>query len=158
MMFLGITGTSAFREEKQITVKRGDSFPMGGYTLRYDGVTAHETKHIAYLTADIAVFQNGRQIDTLRPEKRFYKKPEQPTTEVAIRSRPGADLYLVLGSYDEASKMATIQAYINPLVSWLWLGGVVLIIGTIVTIVPSRAPARAPAYAPSRERQAVTVD
>jgi len=158
MMFLGITGTSAFREEKQITVKPGDSFPMGGYTLRYDGVTAHETKHIAYLTADIAVFQNGRQIDTLRPEKRFYKKPEQPTTEVAIRSRPGADLYLVLGSYDEASKMATIQAYINPLVSWLWLGGVVLIIGTIVTIVPSRAPARAPAYAPSRERQAVTVD
>jgi cytochrome c-type biogenesis protein CcmF len=134
MMFLGITGTSAFKEEKQITLKPGESFTMGGDTLRYDGVTAHETKHIAYWTANIAVFQDGRQVGTLRPEKRFYKKPEQPTTEVAIRSRPGADLYLVLGSYDEASKTATIQAYINPLVSWLWCGGVVLALGTVVTI------------------------
>ena len=158
MMFLGITGTSAFKEEKQITLKPGESFTMGGNTLRYDGVTAHETKHIAYWTANIAVFQDGRQVGTLQPEKRFYKKPEQPTTEVAIRSRPGADLYLVLGSYDEASKMATIQAYINPLVSWLWLGGVVLALGTVVTIVPNRAPARAPAYAPSRGRGAVAAD
>jgi len=158
MMFLGITGTSAFKEEKQITLKPGESFTMGGDTLRYDGVTAHETTHIAYLTASIAVFRNGLQIDTLRPEKRFYKKPQQPTTEVAIRSRPSADLYLVLGSYDEASKMATIQAYINPLVSWLWWGGVVLVIGTAVTIVPSRAPARAPAYAPSRGGQTVAAD
>jgi cytochrome c-type biogenesis protein CcmF len=158
MMFLGITGTSAFREEKQITVKAGDSFPMGGYTLRYNGVTPHETQHIAYLTADIGVFENGHQIDTLRPEKRFYKKPEQPTTEVAIRSTVGADLYVVLGSYDEASRMATIQAYVNPLVSWLWWGGVVLVIGTIVTIVPSRAPAGAPAYAPSRAGRAAATD
>jgi cytochrome c-type biogenesis protein CcmF len=158
MMFLAITGTSAFKEEKQITVKAGDSFSMGGYTLRYNGVTPHETRHIAYLTADIGVFENGRQIDTLRPEKRFYKKPEQPTTEVAIRSTVGADLYVVLGSYDDASRMATIQAYVNPLVSWLWWGGIVLVMGTIVTIVPSRAPARAPAYAPSRGRQTAAAD
>jgi cytochrome c-type biogenesis protein CcmF len=158
MMFLGITGTSAFREEKQITLKPGESFTMGGDTLRYDGVTAHETKHIAYWTANIAVFQDGHQVGTLQPEKRFYKKPEQPTTEVAIRSRPGADLYLVLGSYDEDSKMATIQAYINPLVSWLWWGGVVLALGTAVTIIPNRAAAGAPAYAPSPGRQTVAAD
>src|ERR1035437_6790280 len=71
MMFLAITGTSAFKEEKQITVKPGDSFEMGGYTLRYDGVTSSETPHVAYLTANIAVLEAGRQIDTLRPEKRF---------------------------------------------------------------------------------------
>ena len=158
MAFLAITGTSAFKQEKQITVKPGDTFPMGRYTLRYDGINAHETPHIAYLTAQVAVLQDGRQLDTLRPEKRFYKKPEQPTTEVAIRSTLGADLYLVLGSYDDASKMATIQAYINPLVSWLWWGGIVLAVGTVVTIVPSRAPARAPAYAPNRGRQTVPAE
>jgi cytochrome c-type biogenesis protein CcmF len=156
MMFLAITGTSAFKEEKQITVKPGDSFEMGGYTLRYDGVTSSETPHVAYLTANIAVLEAGRQIDTLRPEKRFYKKPEQPTTEVAIRSTLGADLYLVLGSFDEPTKMATIQAYVNPLVSFLWWGGIVLAIGTGVTIWPTRVRAAAPAYVPSPRDRAVT--
>src|SRR5262249_52163453 len=129
MMFLAITGTSAFKQEKQITVKPGESFPMGDYTLRYEGLEPRETPHVAYLSARLAVLKDGRQIDTLLPEKRFYKKPEQPTTEVAIRSTLGADLYVVLGSFDEPTKMATIQAYINPLVGFLWWGGIVLAIG-----------------------------
>ena len=156
MAFLGITGTSAFKQEKQITVKPGESFPMGSYTLRFDGVKESETPHVAYLTATVAVLQGGKQIDTLRPEKRFYKKPEQPTTEVAIRSTLGADLYLVLGSYDDPTKMATIQAYINPLVGFLWWGGVVLAFGTGVTIWPMRAPARAAAYVTQGREEVVT--
>ncbi|MFQ5666103.1 MAG: heme lyase CcmF/NrfE family subunit [Candidatus Binatia bacterium] len=156
MMFLAITGTSAFKQEKQITVKPGDTFSMGRYTLRYDGVEPRDTPHIAYLTAQVAVLQDGKQVDTLRPEKRFYKKPEQPATEVAIRSTLGADLYLVLGSYDDPTKMATIQAYINPLVGFLWWGGIVLAIGTGVTIWPTRARVRAPAYAPQESERVVT--
>ena len=71
---------------------------------------------------------------------------------MAIRSTLGGDLYLVLGSFDEASRMATIQAYVNPLIGFLWWGGIVLAIGTGVTIWPTRAPARAPAYVPSSAR------
>jgi cytochrome c-type biogenesis protein CcmF len=158
MMILAITGTSAFKEEKQITVKPGDTFPMGRYTLRYEGVHPHETPHIAYLTAALTVLDNGRQVEVLRPEKRFYKRPEQPTTEVAIRSTLGGDLYVVLGSYDDASKMATIQAYVNPLVSFLWWGGIVLALGTAVTIWPARVPARAPVYADAGPRGRVLAE
>jgi len=154
MMFLAITGTSAFKQEQQITVKPGDTFEVGGYTLRYDGVEPRETPHIAYLTARIAVLKDGKQIDTLQPEKRFYKKPEQPTTEVAIRSTLGGDLYLVLGSFDNASRMATIQAYVNPLIGFLWWGGIVLAIGTGITIWPTRVPSRATAYVPAGAREA----
>jgi cytochrome c-type biogenesis protein CcmF len=162
MIFLAITGTSAFRQEQQITVKAGETFPMGDYTLRYDGVQERDTPHIAYLTASVAVLRDGQLVETLRPEKRFYKKPEQPTTEAAIRSTLGGDLYLVLGGYDGPSKMATIQAYVNPLVGFLGWGGIVLAIGTVVTIWPARAqaraPARAPAYAPGRAPERVAAD
>jgi cytochrome c-type biogenesis protein CcmF len=155
MIFLAITGTSAFKQEKQITVKPGETFPIGNYTLRYDDVKAWETPHTAHMAATIAVLQDGKQVDTLLPEKRFYKKPEQPTTEVAIRSTLGADLYVVLGSYDDESKLATIQAYVNPLVGFLSWGGIVLALGTLITIWPTRAPRPAPAYAPeARERLA----
>jgi cytochrome c-type biogenesis protein CcmF len=155
MMFLAITGTSAFREEKQITVKPGDTFPLGGYTLRYDGATGRDTPHISYLVGTVAILKDGKQIDTLYPEKRFYKKPEQPTTEVAIRSTLGGDLYLVLGAYDNATSTATIQAYVNPLIGFLWWGGVVLALGTVVTIWPARVAARGPVYVPSRGESVV---
>ncbi len=100
--------------------------------------------------ANVSIFDDGRQIDTLRPEKRFYKKPEQPTTEVAIRSTVGSDLYLVLGSYDQETGMATILAYLNPLIGFLYWGGLVMVIGMGIVIWPVAAPARAAVYVPSR--------
>ncbi|HVM98272.1 MAG TPA: cytochrome c-type biogenesis CcmF C-terminal domain-containing protein, partial [Candidatus Acidoferrales bacterium] len=148
MMYLAITGTSAFRVEQLNTVSPGDTFDVGGYKLRYDKVEAWENEHAAHLAASVAVLKDGKVIDTLLPEKRFYKKPEQPTTEVAIRSTFGTDLYLVLGSYDDATKKATIQAYINPLVGFLGWGGIVLALGTVITILPARVPQPATAYAP----------
>jgi cytochrome c-type biogenesis protein CcmF len=156
MVFVAITGTSAFKQEEQIALTPGGTFDLGGYTLRYDGVQERDTPHIAYMTAAVVVLKDGRQIDTLHPEKRFYKKPEQPTTEVAIRSTLGSDLYVVLGAYDAASRMATIQAYLNPLVGFMWWGGIVLAIGTIVTIWPSRAPVRAGAYVPAGGERTVS--
>jgi cytochrome c-type biogenesis protein CcmF len=78
-------------------------------------------------------------LGTVEPEKRFYKKPEQPTTEVSIWSTLGADLYVVLGSYDPATKIAVFQVFLNPLVSWMWIGGLVMAIGTGVCMWPSYA-------------------
>ena len=156
MIFVAITGTSAFRQERQVTLNAGEDFTLGDYTLRYNGLEERDTPHVAYLMANIDVQEDGRTVDTLRPEKRFYKKQEQPTTEVAIRSTLGSDLYLVLGSYDQETGMATILAYLNPLISFLYWGGLMLVIGTAVVIWPPRAVAREPAYASSAaEEEAV---
>jgi cytochrome c-type biogenesis protein CcmF len=149
MIIVAITGTSVFRQEKQVTLNQGETLDIGGYTLRYNGLEERDTPHVAYLMANIGVFSDGKQVDTLKPEKRFYKKPEQPTTEVAIRSTLGSDLYLVLGSYDGETRMATILAYLNPLIGFLYWGGIVLAIGTFVVMWPAPVPARAPAYAPA---------
>ena len=56
------------------------------------------------------------------------------------------DLYLVLGSYDPPSGLVTLQAFVNPLVSWLWIGGFIMAGGTLVTMWPSAAERRAVAY------------
>jgi cytochrome c-type biogenesis protein CcmF len=148
MIFVAITGTSAFRVEKQVTLNEGQTFEIAGYELRYAGMEERDTLHVAYLMAKMEVFEDGSLVETLRPEKRFYKKPEQPTTEVAIRSTLGSDLYLVLGSYDEETSMATILAYLNPLIGFLYWGGLVLVLGTGIVIWPAPTPARSPAYAP----------
>jgi cytochrome c-type biogenesis protein CcmF len=148
MIFVAITGTSVFRLEQQVTLNQGQTFDIGGYTLRYNGLEEEDTPHVAILMANVTVLEQGRVIDTLRPEKRFYKKPEQPTTEVAIRSTLGSDLYLVLGSYDGDTKMVTILAYLNPLIAFLWMGGVVIALGTGVVMWPTAAVVRVAATAP----------
>jgi len=137
-MFIGITMSSVYRVEELHTVRIGESFPVGRYTLRYDGLRDQSDDHVARLTATLTAYEDGREIGVLEPEKRFYRKPEQPATEVAFRSTLRDDLYVILGSVDDQNENATFQAYVNPLVAWLWLGGIVLVIGTILAIVPMR--------------------
>ncbi len=158
-MFVGVTMSSVYRVEELHTVKPGESFSIGRYSLRYDGLRDLSDEHVARAAADLAVMVGGRQIATLAPEKRFYRRPEQPATEVAYRSTLREDLYVVLGSVSQDEKTATFQAYVNPMVAWLWLGGIVLILGTMLAIVPlrrvrARERARESVVASGQERSA----
>ena len=147
LIFFGVAG-ALFTIEKQITVSAEQSFEVGRYTLLYTGITEREDAHIAAQVATVNILVDGQQIDTMHPEKRFYKKQNQPTTEVDIRPTLVEDLYVVLGSYDEPSGLATFQVFINPLVSWIWMGGLILILGTCVVMAPN--PAERQAFALAR--------
>jgi len=139
-MFLGVTMSSVYRVEELHTVKKGERFTIGRYTLEYQDSANKDDSHMAQLIATLAVYEDENLITTLYPEKRFYKRPEQPATEVDMRSTMRDDLYVVLGSLDDRG-IATFQAYVNPLVWWLWFGGVVLVVGTGIAAFPSRKAA-----------------
>jgi cytochrome c-type biogenesis protein CcmF len=143
-MFVGIAASSAFRTEVQRTMKPGETADVGRYQLRYDRIESAEDGHLSTLAAVLTVTAGGQQIATLRPEKRFYKKPQQPATEVANRSTLREDLYVVLGSYDPKSQLITILAYVNPLVVWIWIGGLILTLGTAIAAWPTPVERRAP--------------
>ena len=151
LMFIGIAGSSFFKLEKQISLQQGESVEIGRYRVQYADIQNKEDAHIATQVASINVFLDGHSIDTMYPEKRFYKRQQQPATEVAIRPTLRDDLYIVLGGYDEASGLATLQIFVNPLQSWLWIGGIVLVLGTCVTMMPSPAERHASALARSED-------
>ena len=153
-MFTGIAASSMFRTEVQQTLKVGEEVKIGRYTLRYDRVDQQEDGHVQRLIAVLPVFADGRQIDTLSPEKRFYKKPKQPTTEVANRSTLREDLYVVLGAYDPQTQLITLQAYVNPLVVWIWLGGLILALGTLVAVWPTATEREVRVVSPGAVRAA----
>ncbi len=150
MAFVGVAASSVFRIEVQQTVAPGQGFQAGRYRLRFEQIENREDGHMAASAAVVSVFLGDRQIDTLRPEKRFYKKPKQPTTEVANRSTLREDLYVVLGSYDPQSKLATILAYVNPLVVWIWLGGLIVACGTAIAVWPTASERRVAVAVPDR--------
>jgi cytochrome c-type biogenesis protein CcmF len=158
LICLGITGSSLFKQEVQATVAAGQSFSLGPYTLRFERLSQEDTPHLAITRAEVAVVRGGQTVGVLAPEKRFYKRPGQPTTEVAIRKTLREDLYLVLGALDPSSGLVTFQAFLNPLVSWLWIGAVVMVLGTTVVMTPTPAERRARAAAREPRRSDAVVE
>jgi len=154
MAFVGIAASAAFRIEEQHSMRPGDSVEVGGYTLTYQGIRNEDTPHTASMLAEITVASGGKVITTMYPEKRFYKRQQQPTTEIALRTTLLEDLYLVLGSYDDKSGLMTLQVFINPLVVWLWLGGITMVLGTMIVMMPTAAEQRALAAALAVEERA----
>jgi cytochrome c-type biogenesis protein CcmF len=137
LAFVGIVGSSFFKLEVKKSVKAGESFSVGPYQLRYVGLEPLNTPHLESAAATVEVYREGREVTTMSPAKLFYKKPQQPATHVAIRSTPIYDLYVVLAGIDEPSGMATFQVFLTPLVFWLWAGGLVMVIGTVITMWPN---------------------
>jgi cytochrome c-type biogenesis protein CcmF len=137
LMFIGFTG-HAFNQASVKELNVGDSMQVGVYNLKMVDLKQGDNENYAWHRAYMQVTRNGEALGTLEPEKRFYKASRQGTSEVGIRQRPNEDLYLNFGGMSDDNQRAVIQAYVFPLVSWIWIGGLVLIGGTFVCLVPSK--------------------
>ena len=137
VMFIGFTG-QAFNQNKTVEVAKGDTFSIGHYNLTVADQQDGENENFVWGKLIINVKSNGRDLGTMDPEKRFYKASRQPTSEVSIRRRINEDLYLNFAGPSTDNKRSVIQAYIFPLVSWIWVGWWVLFAGTVICLVPSK--------------------
>ena len=137
LIFIGITG-KAFNLSDTREMAQGDTMQLGHYSLHMNRMEQGENDNYQWHRAIIQVTRNGDDLGTLEPEKRLYKASRQGTSEIGLRQRPDEDLYLNFGGMSDDNLRAVIQAYVNPLVFWIWAGGLVLIAGTLVCLVPSK--------------------
>ena len=137
LMFIGFTG-HAFNQNEVKELSNGDSMRVGNYQLKMLNQEQGENDNYASHTATMQVVKNGVSLGVLKPERRFYKSSRESTSEVGLRARMNEDLYLNFAGMSDDNQRAVIQAYVFPLVSWIWVGGLVLIGGTLVCLVPSK--------------------
>jgi len=150
LIFVGITGSSAFKSEKVVTLKTGESLTIKGYELKYDNFSSYPTQSKYVTAATLSVYREGKKLGTLRPERNIHRNQQQPTTEVAIRSTLVDDLYVILAQHDEDGR-TTFKVLINPLIMWIWIGGFVLVGGAIVVMWPDKREQRRLAFSYVRE-------
>ena len=151
LIFLGFAGNGSKRDE-MVRLKLGQQTTVGQFTVRNDGVKASDDGQKQMVTARVAVFRDGKQIDTMYPGRSMFRKheKEEARTEVAIRRSLAQDLYLVLpGDIDYGTQTVSLQVVINPLVDWIWLGFGVLAFGTGIALLPERAYSFAVAKLPA---------
>ena len=114
---------------------------IGDYILIFRGVKTTPGPNYTSRQATIAVSQGGQPAFILLPEKRNYQGDRKMvTTEAAIHPTLAGDLYVVLAAEDDNGR-ASIRAYWNPLVNWIWIGWLVIITGAAVAFA-QRIPAR----------------
>ncbi len=137
VIFVAITG-SAFNAEHQLPLKKGESADIGDYTVRYDGWSKYSKPNKEVYVATLSVLRNGKQIGVLKPEKDYYKHENQITTEIALRSTLKEDLYAILVGYGDDADVAVFKFFVNPLVVWMWIGGVIMGLGSIAVMWPEK--------------------
>ncbi len=138
VIMIGFAG-SAFNQDKEQEMGFGDKMGIGPFTLVCRSFTQDDNPNYGSEWAVIDVLKDGKQIDTLYPERRFYKASQQTSTIPRVRSTVQEDLYLVYEGQNQDTGKPIIKAHLNPLVTWIWVGVWLMIMGTVVALIPNAA-------------------
>jgi cytochrome c-type biogenesis protein CcmF len=140
---LGMTGSTAWKQEQILMMRPGDTVALAGYDYRFDGVANVAGPNYTAARGTFTVTKDGAPVTTLHPEKRVYPVQGMPTTEAAIHTNGLADLYAVIDSPDAAGAVS-VHLYHQPLVPWIWAGALLMALGGLVSLSDRRLRVGAP--------------
>jgi cytochrome c-type biogenesis protein CcmF len=138
ILAVGVAASSVYRAETEITLREGSTKVFEGYSLTYTRTWKADEPHRWSRVAEFAVEKDGVSLGTVEPKLNHYKKMNQAIGTPAVLSGLDEDLYLSLVAVDVDAKMASLSVVVEPLVAWIWLGGGVMLIGTIFAAWPAR--------------------
>ncbi len=149
---VGIAFSSGYRVDQQVRIDFGKSASFQGYTLTpVDRFMQRSASRISS-GAVVQVAKNGRVLATLRPRVNVFGSSQQPVAKPAVMYTPFHDVYLNLdNTIGPDTGYVVLRAVYSPLVSWIWFGGVLLVLGTLVTLLPARQRASERAAATAAE-------
>jgi len=141
LIVIGITASSAVILQKEATLRPGESMRVGHYNLRFDGIRQYTDDVKDVTAATLTLYNSGdKQIDVLTSKKVLYRyegnREIDNQTEVALRSTFRDDIYVIFTNFD-GKGTGSFRVLINPMVSWIWAGGLVLVVGALVIMWPS---------------------
>jgi cytochrome c-type biogenesis protein CcmF len=140
IVVIGLAG-AAFNRNVESEMALHDKLSIGPYTLENVGFTQDSNANYNSEYAQLDVSKGGKTLFQMTPEKRVYLVSGQPQTMVAVHSVLWWDLYVVYEGTNPDTGQPIIKAFLNPLVSWIWAGVVLILLGTLVALAPSQKPA-----------------
>jgi len=138
LMAIGIIGTNFFQQQTQGQIKEGEQLVLGRYMVTYKGLqTTMPEADKEVTTATLSLYRGGQYLGDLHPSREYYLSSGEPVTIPGVRNSVEDDFYTILAGWDQDG--ATFKLYVNPLINWLWAGGVVFILGTLIAAWPRKA-------------------
>jgi len=138
LIAIGIVGSSAFRERLEKEYPVGATFTFAGFQVAFQDIQQGMEPDYRYSRATLEVTDPRGKVRILHPEYRFYFKWNMSTAEVELWPHWTGDFYVVLNGYDEDQQMGLFVLFWNPLVGFLWVGGLLVVFGGFYALWPSR--------------------
>jgi cytochrome c-type biogenesis protein CcmF len=137
---VAITSSMAHKTEQELSLKPGESASIGRYSITLKELSEERRPNYQALAAHLDVTQIGDKSSppfSLTPEMRRYFRNQETTSEVALRMHWLEDLYIVLaGVHGDDSGSVALKVFINPLQVWLWVGVLIMTMGTLAALSP----------------------
>jgi cytochrome c-type biogenesis protein CcmF len=153
VLFVGLAGSRAFSTQGDLALRDGERGTVGGYTFVNEGGNRGSDAHKMFVGVRLGVFRDGERAGTLSPSVNVYRADGQRSTEVAIDTGPARDVYVVLAGLTPDG-LARFSVFLNPLVMWLWVAGILVALGALVAVWPAPRAVREPAPADAGARRA----
>lgn len=133
IVFIGVAFSGPYQSENEIILAKGDSVQLGKYNVSLDelyrgnsDISPSGKPYFTYLEASLKVTKDGKDYGFLNPQMRQFPDHEGTNyAEVSTIFGLGDELYATLTRIDSQNR-ATVHVNINPLVNWLWIGGVIM--------------------------------
>ena len=146
---IGIAASSAFKTEREVTLTPGQSVTVGAFTARFDQVWGRQEPQRTTIGADVTLLIGARIVGHLEPTQHFYASSDEPVPTPSVRSSLARDVYINLMAFQEDGSSATLKVLVEPMVIWIWLGGLIVCLGAGIALWPRRKRAAQPAVVQS---------
>jgi len=150
---LGIVAVTSLETEHIQVMHPGDTVPVAGYTLRFEGLQPHRGPNFTEEQGRFTYFSGGRKVGEMVSSKRLYTARQMPTTEAGIATRGFSQLYVALGDATSDGGIV-VRAWWKPQVLLIWIGGLVMMAGGTVSLLDRRLRVGAPARRRARPARA----
>ena len=145
LIVIGLTVSMSYSVETEATLDPGESLDLGRYRLTFEGLRASEQPTHVRVEGVFRASRAGTELGLLTPALKYYPTQQSPIGRAEMRVSLVEDVYVILSGFsDVGRRQATLKLLVRPMVAWIWLGGLVLSLGTLVTVWPLRvaAPSR----------------
>jgi cytochrome c-type biogenesis protein CcmF len=134
---IAIAASSAYATKREVRLAQGQSATVRNYTVTYLGSKVHRGAQKDTVSARIGVRRGGDHLGTYAPAISTFPNSAQGIGTPSVRTGLREDLYLTLISSPNTKGRVTVGVAVNPMVVWLWIGGAVMGVGTLVALAPA---------------------
>lgn len=147
VMMIGFAGRG-WSVDKEVTMSPGESVTFEEYKITYAGPRMAVDEEKRMIFADVDVSRNGGAVVRKSPAKYIYKSMGEGSARTVVERYVTArdDLYMVIGMVNPQTKVAALSMHVNTLISWIWIGAGILVLGTMIAMWPELALEEAGAF------------
>jgi cytochrome c-type biogenesis protein CcmF len=138
LLAVGVAASSVYRQDAEMTIQKGDTKSFAGYDITFLETVRQDEPHRWSRVARLEIARNGRSVGTAEPRLNHYKRSRQAIGTPAVLTALDEDLYLSLVQVDVEAELASLSVVVEPLVVWIWIGGGVMLLGTLIAAWPVR--------------------